>query len=76
MNELIVEIMKVALEKSHREKNTIFINFSGHVEWFDIEVYKNGWYMGATESFSNSVKLNKENVEQELQKTLSYLKSL
>ena len=41
MKELILEIMKIALEKNQRNKNTIIIGFSGHVNALSIRVYKN-----------------------------------
>lgn len=40
---LIVKIVEKALQINSRQKNTIFIHYSGHVDGFEIEIYKKGW---------------------------------
>jgi outer membrane protein assembly factor BamD (BamD/ComL family) len=79
MKELILEIMKTALEKNQENKNTIFIDYSGHVQLLNIQVYLNGWkdYKQAnyTKDLYMSIHPEKENIE-ELSKILEFLKGL
>ncbi len=76
MNELIVKIMKVALEKNGKNKNTIFIRYSGHVEWLEVEVYKNGWNEKEEKNFSKTICLDSDECIESLQRVLDYLKGL
>lgn len=39
----IVKLMELALKVNSKEKNTIFINFFGHCESINVQIYKNGW---------------------------------
>ena len=43
IREKIVKIMELSLEKTARNKNTIFVKFSGHSECLEIDVHKKGW---------------------------------
>ena len=43
LKERVIKIMNLALIKSEKNKSTIFLAFSGHVEWLEISIYKNGW---------------------------------
>ena len=79
MNELILEIMKVALEKNQRNKNTIFLTFHGHVNFFDIRVYEKGWKEGETSDYNKDVYMSvgsEDVVIKQLKDILDYLKSL
>lgn len=79
MNELILEIMKIALEKNQRQKNTIFMYYHGHVNNFSIQIYSKGWSTGAEEDFSKDLYMNtlteEENIKG-LKEILEYLKGL
>lgn len=76
MNELILEIMKLALEKNSRKKNTIFVDFSGHVEWLEIMVFEQGWKADGRPNFKVRVDLNEETAKKELQSIIEYLKQI
>lgn len=39
----IFEIMNLALEINSREKNTIFVEFSGHTNEICVRTYEKGW---------------------------------
>ncbi len=39
----IFEIMDLALEINSREKNTIFVEFSGHTNEICVHTYERGW---------------------------------
>ena len=43
IREKIVKIMELSLKKTARNKNTIFVKFSGHSECLEIDIYKKGW---------------------------------
>ena len=80
MNELILEIMKIALEKNHINKNTIFVNFYGHVNSIRIGVYKNGWKKDTKPTYTKEAHLkgvfSDEYNKQEVKEILNYLKGL
>lgn len=76
MNELILEIMKTALEKNSRKKNTIWVDFSGHVNWLDIRICTEGYDNNEIPDWIKTIRLYADNVEEELQETLDYLKGL
>ena len=73
MSDLISEIMKIAIEKNHKDKNTIFVNFFGHVKKISIDVHKEGWNAGDSPDVRINAYLNDE---KGLQKILEYLKKL
>lgn len=77
MKELILEIMKIALEKNQENKNTIFVNFSGHVNALHIYVYKSGWESGLDADYQKNVYINiDEDCVKSLTEILDYLKGL
>lgn len=76
MNELILEIIKIALAKNSRKKNTIWVDFSGHVNWLDVRVCTEGYDNKEIPDWSKTIRLDTDNAMEELQKTLDYLKGL
>ena len=43
IKEKVMEIMDLALEINSREKNTIFVEFSGHTNEICVHNYESGW---------------------------------
>lgn len=43
IKEKVMKIMDLALEINSREKNTIFVEFSGHTNEICIHTYERGW---------------------------------
>ena len=41
----IAEIMRLALRVNRETKHDVFVNFSGHVNLFLVDVYYDGWSM-------------------------------
>lgn len=77
MKEIILEIMKIALEKNKRTKNCIFIDFSGHVNKLSIQVYKNGWKEMADADYQKDIFMDiYDNALERLKEILNYLKEL
>lgn len=77
MNKLILEIMKLALEKNSEQKNTIFVWFSGHTQNFQVQIHKNGWTEENKVDFDKQIYLDiDKNVEQKLKEIIEYLKEM
>ena len=78
-NELILEIIKLCLEKSKRNKNTIFFEYYGHCNLFRIEIDKEGWCENIDPDYREEVFMDLKNDKQILRKLneiLEYLKNL
>ena len=43
MKEKMLKIAELCLDINSREKNTLFFNYSGHVETLSVDYYKSGW---------------------------------
>lgn len=43
MEELIQKIMLKAYEVNKNTEHTVFVNFVGHVNWFEMQICLNGW---------------------------------
>ncbi|AMD95615.1 hypothetical protein [Leptotrichia sp. oral taxon 847] len=43
IKEKVMKIMDLALEINSREKNTIFVEFSGHTNEICVHTYERGW---------------------------------
>ena len=79
MNELIVEITKIALEKNKRNKNTIFISYHGHVNLFEIRIYKDGWNFDEDWDYEKRLYLDRDETVENIKKLaeiLEYIKEL
>lgn len=79
IKELLKTIMGLAFEVNSRNKNTIFINFEGHVEVIQVIIYENGWSKDAEITEMHSIYLSGmlgENAKEELEKVIEKLKEL
>ena len=45
IDDCIVRIMRLALRVNRETENDVFVNFSGHVNLFLVDVYYDGWSM-------------------------------
>ena len=43
IKEKVMKIMDLALEINSKEKNTVFVDFSGHTNGLRVQIYENGW---------------------------------
>lgn len=43
MKEKILKIAELCLDINSRKKNTLFFNYSGHVETLSVDYFKPGW---------------------------------
>nr|WP_315046230.1 hypothetical protein [uncultured Leptotrichia sp.] len=76
LKERVIKIMNLALIKSEKTKNTIFLSFTGHVEWLEISIYKNGWENSTKVFFKKRIRFYKKNVFEELDETIKKLEEL
>lgn len=76
MEELIQKIMLKAYQVNKDTKHTIFLDFSGHVNWIEITIHLNGWMQDVDPEKQLRVHLDKKEAMEELQKTLKTLEEL
>lgn len=74
--ELILKIIERVLEINSKERNTIFINYSGHVNELDIRIHKKGWKTYQDPDYSKDVYMNNKTSEQIQEELLEILKEL
>lgn len=74
--ELILKIIQKALETNSRQKNTVFINYYGHVNSISIQIHTNGWKENEHPDYSKNIYLDNRPYKQskeELQEILDKL---
>ncbi len=54
----ILKITKLSLDVNSTRKNTVFINFSGHINQLSVEFYTTGWEYKAQDFFRSDVDLD------------------
>lgn len=55
VKEKILKIMELGFEVNSREKNTVFIRFSGHCEIFEVSIHSKGWKEGLGADFFKDI---------------------
>jgi hypothetical protein len=60
---LIGEIVALAVIVNEKTPATVFIDFSGHVEWIDITIHRNGWKENQRAEISETIHVNKDRDE-------------
>ena len=55
IREKILKIMALGLEVNSKEKNTVFIRFSGHCEIFEVSIHSKGWEQGLEADFFKDI---------------------
>ena len=55
---------------------TVFINFSGHINMFEIRVYKDGWHAGDECTYKDMCYLEDQTAEASLDRMIQYLEGL
>ena len=56
--QLVLDIMQLAVEISKNTKADVFVNYSGHVDCFDVRIYDCGWTEGCVCDYRNSIYLD------------------
>ncbi len=73
----IEKIIRIALMINQKHVNTVFFNFSGHVNWFEVFVFLNGWKEGKNADFEERISLDyDDNIYERLENVSNYLKKI
>ena len=67
IKEKVVKIMDLSLEKSNENKNTIFVNFSGHSECLEVYIFKKGWQPKNKPSFRKMIFFGNHTTEENIE---------
>ena len=79
IREKILKIMELGLEVNSREKNTVFIRFSGHCELFEVSIHSKGWKNGVGADFFKDMflaRLSQRETEEKLDEIIEELERL
>lgn len=79
VKEKILKIMELGLEVNSREKNTVFIRFSGHCELFEVSIHSKGWKNGVGADFFKDMflaRLSQRETEEKLDEIIEELEKL
>ena len=79
VKEKILKIMELGLEVNSREKNTVFIRFSGHCEIFEVSIHSKGWKNGVGADFFKDMflaRLSQRETEEKLDEIIEELERL
>lgn len=52
---IVEKIVYLALTMNQRHQNTVFFSFSGHVNWFSISVFLDGWKEGRSPDLEEQI---------------------
>lgn len=76
VSKLIAEITELAVKKNSTTKADIFIGFQGHVNSFEIEVFKYGWKDKGIADYKFSNYTEQEDFIDKLQEAKEFLETI
>lgn len=76
MEELIQKIMLKAYKVNKNTKHAVFVEFMGHVNWFQVQIYLNGWKENSDPDINIKTYLDEKMVIENLQYMLTKLEEL
>lgn len=79
VKEKILKIMELGLQVNSKEKNTVFIRFSGHCELFEVSIHSKGWKNGVGADFFKDMflaRLSQRETEEKLDEIIEELERL
>lgn len=79
VKEKILKIMELGFEVNRKEKNTVFIRFSGHCELFEVSIHSKGWKNGVGADFFKDMflaRLSQRETEEKLDEIIEELERL
>ncbi|WP_336154729.1 hypothetical protein [Fusobacterium polymorphum] len=79
IKEKILKIIELGLEVNSREKNTVFVNYSGHCDVLELRIHSEGWKQGKGANFFRDVylaTLSQREAEQNLDGIIKELEEL
>ena len=71
-----MKIMKLALEKNSIEKNTVFVDFSGHTNGLRVQIYENGWKAYENPDYNEICYFEHNNANEKLDELIKRIKEL
>lgn len=72
---LVENVIRIALMINQRQKNTVFFGFRGHVNWFEISVFLDGWKEDKRANFEERISFSiDDDCYERLENVLKYLK--
>lgn len=77
--EKMLKIMELGFEVNRKEKNTVFIRFSGHCELFEVSIHSKGWKNGVGADFFKDMflaRLSQRETEEKLDEIIKELERL
>ncbi len=72
----IMKIMNLALEKNSKEKNTVFVDFSGHTNELRVQIHENGWKAYEKPDYSEVCYFELNNANEKLNELIKRIKEL
>lgn len=75
-NDLIFQIIEKAIEVTNTTKADAFVNYSGHVNCFSIDIHTFGWSTNHLADYSKSIYLNKVTEKEKNKKLIEILEKL
>ncbi|WP_339120826.1 hypothetical protein [Fusobacterium nucleatum] len=79
VKEKMLKIMELGFEVNRKEKNTVFIRFSGHCELFEVSIHSKGWKNGVGADFFKDMflaRLSQRETEEKLDEIIKELERL
>jgi len=79
VKEKMLKIMELGFEVNRKEKNTVFIRFSGHCELFEVSIHSKGWKNGVGADFFKDIflaRLSQRETEEKLDEIIEELERL
>ena len=79
VKEKMLKIMELGFEVNRKEKNTVFIRFSGHCELFEVSIHSKGWKNGVGADFFKDMflaRLSQKETEEKLDEISKELERL
>ena len=79
VKEKMLKIMELGFEVNRKEKNIVFIRFSGHCELFEVSIHSKGWKNGVGADFFKDMflaRLSQRETEEKLDEIIEELEKL
>ncbi|EEO40006.1 hypothetical protein FSCG_00719 [Fusobacterium vincentii 4_1_13] len=79
VKEKMLKIVELGFEVNRKEKNTVFIRFSGHCELFEVSIHSKGWKNGVGADFFKDMflaRLSQRETEEKLDEIIEELEKL
>lgn len=76
MGELLQKIILKAYKVNENTEHTVFVDFSGHVKWIEINIYLNGWKKNKEKDIELIAYLYEDKAIEQLKNILKKLEEL